>query len=428
MSRAQPAELALPPMRMPTGRTAPPPMRPNVEMARDILDLAFRMESGRTVPVLTRFEGPVTVTLSGAPSPALRHDLAALVARLRTEAGIDIRPVDGRVAAITVVAVPKAELVRAVPGAACFTVPNVRSWGEYLALRNAPVIDWTLLRQRTRAAIFLPADEAPQEVRDCLHEELAQALGPPNDLYRLPDSVFNDDNIHTILTGFDMLVLRALYAPELRSGMSEGEVAARLPAVLARLNPGGERPGALPRDASAAWLDAMRTALGTGSGPARRAAAARAAELAAGTTGPERGFSLYVLGRLTVGRDPGAAMAVLAEARTLFAARPETRLHEAHVLLHLAADALGRGDAARALDLATSGIPAAEAHENAALMSSLMMVRAEALQAMGQRSDAAAVRLDSLGWARYGFGPDAAVRDRLAEIAGLSPPPEGPVR
>jgi len=34
---------------------------------------------------------------------------------------------------------------------------------------------------------------SPQEVRDCLHEELAQALGPLNDLYRLPDSVFNDD-------------------------------------------------------------------------------------------------------------------------------------------------------------------------------------------------------------------------------------------
>ena len=38
---------------------------------------------------------------------------------------------------------------------------------------------------RERAAVFIPADTSPQEVRDCLHEELAQALGPLNDLYRL---------------------------------------------------------------------------------------------------------------------------------------------------------------------------------------------------------------------------------------------------
>jgi hypothetical protein len=82
-------------------------------------------------------------------------------------------------------------------------------------------------------AVFMPADVAPQEVRDCLHEEVAQAIGPLNDLYRLPDSVFNDDNFHTVLTGFDMLILRATYAPELRSGMTRAEVAAALPGILA---------------------------------------------------------------------------------------------------------------------------------------------------------------------------------------------------
>ena len=57
------------------------------------------------------------------------------------------------------------------------------------------------MRERQRVAVFLPADAAPQELRDCLHEEIAQALGPLNDLYRLPDSIFNDDNVHTVLTG-----------------------------------------------------------------------------------------------------------------------------------------------------------------------------------------------------------------------------------
>ena len=36
-------------------------------------------------------------------------------------------------------------------------------------------------------------------------------------------------------------------------------------------------------------------------------------------------------------------------------------------------------------------------------------------------AEAEKVRLDSIGWARYGFGPDWAVRAKMREIASLSP-------
>ena len=80
---------------------------------------------------------------------------------------------------------------------------------------------------------------------------LSSATGPLNDLYHLPDSVFNDDNFHTVLTSFDMLILRAYYAPELQSGMNEAEAARRLPAALISwpTAPDGSclQPMALPR-------------------------------------------------------------------------------------------------------------------------------------------------------------------------------------
>ena len=50
-----------------------------------------------------------------------------------------------------------------------------------------------------------------------------------------------------------------------------------------------------------------------------------------------------------------------------------------------------------------------------------MMLRAEALELNGRSAEARAVRLDSLGWARYGYGADWAVRARLHEITALSP-------
>ena len=36
-------------------------------------------------------------------------------------------------------------------------------------------------------------------------------------------------------------------------------------------------------------------------------------------------------------------------------------------------------------------------------------------------SEGREVRLDSLGWARYGFGPDWAVRAKLREVSSLNP-------
>ncbi|MEL6681301.1 MAG: DUF2927 domain-containing protein, partial [Pseudomonadota bacterium] len=159
-----------------------PPQRPNSEIAMDFVDLAFRMESGRELPLFTRFEGPVTVRIAGAPPPSLTDDLTELLTRIRREARIDIDYAQGADANIVIEAVPSRALQRVAPNAACFVVPRVQSWTELRRARNTPTLDWATLRRREKAAIFLPSDAAPQEVRDCLHEELAQALGPLNDL------------------------------------------------------------------------------------------------------------------------------------------------------------------------------------------------------------------------------------------------------
>ena len=74
-----------------------------------------------------------------------------------------------------------------------------------------------------------------------------------------------------------------------------------------------------------------------------------------------------------------------------------------------------------AFDLVNAALPAVTASENAALLSTLLMVKAEALELMSRAGEARAVREDALGWARYGFGSDAEVRARLAEIAALTP-------
>jgi hypothetical protein len=413
--------------RFPVARPAAP-ARGNAEIAADFLDLAFVMESGRPIARMTRFEGPIAIALNGAPPPTLIADLDALIDRLRREAGIDVARVTGPEAAdaqIRIETLPRARMQRVVPHAACFVVPRVGSWAEFRRARGGRTLDWTTLETRERVTVFVPSDVAPQEVRDCLHEEVAQAMGPLNDLYRLSDSVFNDDNYHAVLTGFDMLILRVYHDGSLSNGMTRAEVAARLPAILARLNPAGERAPARPvRATSRPWIDAIQTALGPGTSEAVRIQAAeRAVTISrnAGWDDTRTGFSYFALGRLTLSRDVERSIEAFQRAAAIFERTAPGGIHLAHVDMQLAAFSLSAGRPQEALDLTGRALPAAMRAENAALLATLQMVRAEALEDLGRTAEAGAVRLDSLGWGRYGFGSNAAVGARLSEVASLSP-------
>jgi hypothetical protein len=424
-TRAQISDSTLPPMKS-FGTPRPgAPIQSNANIAADFLDLHFQLESGRKLPVFTRFETPITVRVTGSPPPSLQPDLTHLLDRLQSEAGIDIRQVDQSSANITIQAVSRAEIRRALPQAACFVVPNVSSLDEFRRERRRSKTNWSLLRDRVKLAIFLPYDASPQEVRDCLHEELAQAIGPLNDLYRLPDSVFNDDNVHTVLTGFDMLVLRASYAPELQNGMSREQVASRLPSILARMNPRGVNiPSQMVQPTPRAWTDAVQTTLGPGADPrTRRDAAATAAQIAQkqGWQDHRRAFSHYMLGRMIQNQDARLAQQHYGTALHFLNRNPGTELHRAYVITQTAAFAIALGDGAGALRQIRPYLDVAARAENAALLSTLMLLQVEGLKLTGQHEKARAVRLDSLGWARYGFGSDWAVRAKMKEISALSP-------
>lgn len=428
-TRADPLPDALPPMnafvpRGPAGMAG----RANADIARDFLELAFQMESGRELDRLTRFYGQITVALAAPGPERFEADLAALLERFRREAGLDI--VQGATAApanIVIVTLPRRKLQATVPHAACFVVPRVTSWDDFRRNRRSGALDWSTLERRERATVFIPDDVSPQEARDCLHEEIAQALGPLNDIYRLADSVYNDDNINTVLTGFDMLILRVFYDPALENGMSQAAVAERLPGILARLNPGGE---AVARDGigptNRAWIDAIEAALGPRVADARRLTSARRAVAVARSEGwmdNRLGFSLYAQGRLALGVDGDTSADSFRRAYAVYSELYGTDdIHTAHVALQLAAFALSAGEVELSLRYINQSLPAVARAENAALLATFLMIKAEALDLSGKHAEAATVRLDSLGWARYGFASDDEIRARLREIAALRAP------
>ena len=202
--------------------------RSNVDLAQDFLDLTFALESGEELDHLLRYETPVRIYLASPDLAAYRPDLTALIARLRTEAGIDIAetatPTRRRSSSRRCRRRRSPGSSRRRPASSCRARPT---GGASCAAAATPGCAGRTRRRWSGRRSSCRSDTTPQDVRDCLNEEITQALGPANDLYRLPDSIWNDDNFHGMATPFDMTILRALYQPELRSGMTRAEVAAR---------------------------------------------------------------------------------------------------------------------------------------------------------------------------------------------------------
>ena len=107
--------------------------RSNRDLAEDFLELTFALESGETLAGLLRYETPIRVYMRSPDLAAYRPDLAALLARLRDEAGIDIAETgDPAAAQIQIEAVPAAQITRVFPTAACFIVPGETDWQGFL--------------------------------------------------------------------------------------------------------------------------------------------------------------------------------------------------------------------------------------------------------------------------------------------------------
>lgn len=87
-----------------------------------------------------------------------------------------------------------------------------------------------------RHAVAVIRAENPDLLRlSCFHEEIAQGLGLPNDSPRARPSIFNDDEEFALLTDQDEHMLRILYSPELRPGMTAAEARPIVESLARRL-------------------------------------------------------------------------------------------------------------------------------------------------------------------------------------------------
>ncbi len=86
------------------------------------------------------------------------------------------------------------------------------------------------------AAIAVIRDEHPDLLRrSCVHEEIAQGLGLPNDSPAARPSIFNDDEEFALLTRHDELLLEMLYDDRLTPGLGPEDARATIQLIAAEL-------------------------------------------------------------------------------------------------------------------------------------------------------------------------------------------------
>ncbi|MBT2129750.1 DUF2927 domain-containing protein [Planktotalea lamellibrachiae] len=130
------------------------------------------------------------------------------------------------------------ELRRVVPGISSTTVNAVINMPRdtYCVVFTGDSMGSGRLQQ----AVAVIRAEHPDLMRKaCYHEEIAQGLGLSNDSPQARPSIFNDDEEFGLLTTHDEMLLRILYDPRLRPGMSAAEARPIVTQIAAELTGSG---------------------------------------------------------------------------------------------------------------------------------------------------------------------------------------------
>jgi hypothetical protein len=199
-----------------------------------------------TESTLRRWEGPVRIGVRfGASVPLDRQatDLARIASFAARLAAVTGHPIslDDANPNFLIHVVSEDEREALGPKVRAF-LPNL-SPGDVAGITTMPRTTYCLVYALsggnsgayTRAFAVIRA-EHPELLRlSCLHEELTQGLGLPNDSPRARPSIFNDDEEFALLTDQDELLLRMLYSPELRPGMTPEEARPIVESLARRL-------------------------------------------------------------------------------------------------------------------------------------------------------------------------------------------------
>ncbi|MEM8569916.1 MAG: DUF2927 domain-containing protein [Pseudomonadota bacterium] len=204
-----------------------------VALYDEFVDVDGRFIRSETPAYLRRWDGPVRVAVMtgrSVPSETAARDqanVAAFTNRLARITGVDMQMADGADVNFLVLFMNTTERL-------AFADAVAKRFPTFAPAANGAIADATFQTFCTAYAfsdpedrfhysavmIIIRAEPPPLTKLSCVHEEMAQAMGLPNDSPDARPSLFNDSLEFALLTEHDEILLRMLYDPRLEAGMT----------------------------------------------------------------------------------------------------------------------------------------------------------------------------------------------------------------
>jgi hypothetical protein len=207
------------------------------DLVRNFERIALRHEADATVAggeensnpnPLIRWHGPLNYGLFGnAVTPADRFEATRLMDRIALLTGLEITEAEDEVNFLILITSPEeredtsAHLAKLSP-ALSDTFDFWRRSPEVICVANN-LFDGDDGNLIVAGLAVIGSETSGILRRACLHEEIVQALGLANDHPDVRPSIFNDDGEFALLTEHDEHLLRILYDPRLKPGMTAEE-------------------------------------------------------------------------------------------------------------------------------------------------------------------------------------------------------------
>lgn len=223
----------------------------------EYVDVNGRFLHSEQPALLRRWEKPVRVAVmtgtSETPEDAARDrgNVAAYTSRLARLTGHDVAlaesAADANFLVLFMTDAERAAFARQLPQLYPDFAPAVLTAMRSIENFCVTYSFWETANPSAYSAVIvqIPAEHPPFTKLSCVQEEMAQALGLPNDSPDARPSLFNDDREFALLTEHDAMLLRMLYDPRLRTGMTAAEALPLLPAIAADARAAQERDAGL---------------------------------------------------------------------------------------------------------------------------------------------------------------------------------------
>ncbi len=236
-----------------------------IALKNEYLDVGGRFVHTENPALLRRWEGPVRVAVMTAPpdTPADAEDaardranVAGFTSRLAQLTGLDMAVGSGADVNFLILFMSSEQRAAFAQQVSAFYpdfAPAVVSMLRDTELDNF-CTTYSFFRPDAPSVysaviVMIRAEHPPLTRLSCVNEEMSQAMGLVNDSPDARPSLFNNTFEFALLTDHDAILLRMLYDPRLRPGMTADEVRPLLPDIArdAMAAQGGEmRVASLP--------------------------------------------------------------------------------------------------------------------------------------------------------------------------------------